>query len=121
MKIRVIAPNFETFVELAKNSALAKEIYNRLPIEGEANFWGGEVYIDFPFMLDGHFDKDEVDIGDFAYWPRGPSLCFFFGPTGGSFTEKPRPHSPVEVIGKMGDPLIFRQLKPLEKVRLEKA
>ena len=121
MRIKVTTPKFETFVELNPKSELAKEVYMRLPIEGEVNFWGGEAYVDVPFMLEGYFDKDEVEVGDFAYWPRGPSVCFFFGPTDGSFTEKPRPHSPVGVIGKVKDPLLFKQLKPLEKISLERA
>jgi len=106
-------------------STISKDILKYLPLETEANIWGGEIYFILPEMLDYPGQTDEVEIGDVAFWPNGPALCLFFGETPGSFTNKPRPHSVSVVIGKIKNieskiPELMKMIDGI-KVKVEKA
>ncbi len=120
MKIKI---KFDTF-ELEGNlddSKITKDIIKLLPIEGKANLWGGEIYVELPEMLPYPGDREEVEIGDIVYWQEGPAICFFFGETPSSFTDKPRPHSPVIVIGKLENTEPLKYLKAGVKIRIDKS
>ena len=80
----------------------AQKITQILPIEGSANVWGEEIYFDIPCQAELEPDaREEVDVGDLGYWPEGPAICIFFGPTPVSRGDKPRAYSPVNVFGKV--------------------
>ncbi len=119
MKIKIKFDNFEIQGEL-DNSQASNDISKLLPIEGKSNLWGGEVFVELPEMLPYPGNLDEVEIGDIAYWQEGPAICFFFGETLGSFSNKPRPHSPVIVIGKLDNIEPLKYLKAGVKIRVEK-
>ncbi len=119
MKIKIKFDKFEVGGEL-DNSKVAKDMLTFMPIEGKANLWGGEVFVELPEMLPYPGDREEVEVGDIAYWPEGPAVCFFFGDTPGSFSDKPRPHSPVLVIGKLENTEPLKYLKAGVKIRVEK-
>ncbi|HLD57378.1 MAG TPA: cyclophilin-like fold protein [archaeon] len=119
MKIKIKFDTFEVEGELDSNKA-AGDIIKFLPLEGKANLWGGEVFVELPEMLPYPGEAEEVEVGDIAYWQEGPAICFFFGETPGSFTDKPRPHSPVVVIGKLENPEPLKYLKAGVKIRVEK-
>ncbi len=77
----------------------AKELLEKLPVESKANTWGEEVYFYIKHRLTQSKDaKQEVKVGDFAYWPAGPGLCLFFGKTPASKGNEPRAASPVTVV-----------------------
>lgn len=96
---------------------MAKE----MPLEGNANIWGEEIYfpVSFTAELDAHA-KEEVDIGTIAYWPPGKAFCIFFGPTPVSTSAMPRAYSPVNVFGKIhGDLADLRNVSPGEKIKVD--
>jgi hypothetical protein len=84
------------------DSRTAKRIYESLPLEGEANIWGDEIYFTIPVLLDQESDaRADVGVGELGYWPVGSAFCIFYGPTPVSINEMPRAYSPVNVFGKI--------------------
>jgi hypothetical protein len=94
-----------------------------LPFQARAEFWGKEIYFEAPFKVGLEKARDIVEYGDVAYWPEGPALCLFFGPTLSSPSPNIiKPYSPVNVIGKiLGDPKILEKVSEGEKLKVEKA
>ena len=90
----------------------AQEIWKNLPIKGTVNVWGEEIY--FTIHLEIGLEADatqDLEVGALAYWPNGPALCLFFGPTPASTGPKPRAYSPVNIVGQIID-----DTKPLKSV-----
>ena len=80
-KIRIVTGDISLIAEL-NGSDTALSIFNRLPLSGTANIWGDEVYFTIPVHIDQASDaRQEVGIGDLAFWPVGDAFCIFFGPT----------------------------------------
>ena len=104
------------------DSATAKAIYDRLPLNGKCNVWGDEIYFSIPLHMEQAGDAmEEVEVGDLGYWPAGDAFCIFFGPTPVSTNEKPRAYSPVNIFGKVtGDATIFRKVRNGEKIQISK-
>jgi hypothetical protein len=99
----------------------ARRIYEALPIETSGAFWGDEIYFQVPIALENEAPQAVVEIGDLAYWPPGPALCIFFGPTPASRGNEPRPASPVTVIGKVNArPEEFRELQNLGRIEIRR-
>ncbi|HOJ13386.1 MAG TPA: cyclophilin-like fold protein [Deltaproteobacteria bacterium] len=100
----------------------ARKVASLLPIEGRARRWGDEIYFTVP--IDAGLEPgatSDVEAGDIAYWPDGPALCIFFGPTPSSTGEKPRAYSPVTVIGRaQGDPTVFRTVRDGDTITIER-
>ena len=92
-----------------------------MPLVGNANFWGDEIY--FPVSFTAELEEDapeEVDVGTIGYWPPSKAFCMFFGPTPVSTSEKPRGYSAVNICGKIhGDLMDFRNITPGEKIKVE--
>jgi hypothetical protein len=105
------------------DSATAKEIAGKLPIETRFSTWGDEIYFPIPVKRGSENGKGVVDMGELGYWPPGNAFCIFYGATPGSTEDRIEPASPVNPIGKVqGDPKIFRSLaRKAETIRLEKA
>ncbi len=101
----------------------ARRIWEALPIAGQANTWGDEIYFAIPVKMEEAADaRAEVEVGELGYWPMGEAFCIFFGPTPASTDEEPRAASPVNVVGRvLGDPTAFRQVDPGATVMLERA
>ena len=120
--ITIIAENVSVEAELYE-SKTAKEIFNALPIEGQANIWGDEIYFEIPVKAGQEGDaRADVDVGELGYWPVGHAFCIFFGPTPVSTDEKPRAASPVNVFGKIkGDATQFKSVAQGAVVRVEQA
>jgi len=115
-KIRIIAGAIEAEAEL-NSTATAQAIWEALPIEGRANFWGGEIYFSVPVSLELEAGQELVSKGDLGYWPEGSAFCIFFGPTPVSQGDEIRPASPVTVFGKViGDATIFRKVATGTKI-----
>ena len=66
MKIRIRFDKFEVEGNL-DDTNVVKDLAKLLPIEGKANLWGGEIYVELQEMLPYPGDKDEVEIGDTEY------------------------------------------------------
>ena len=110
-KIAIVFEDFSMEAELLETPT-GNRIFESLPLQGAVNVWGEELYFMVPVRLDLEQDaREEVEVGDLAYWPSGPAFCIFFGPTPVSAGEKPRAYSAVNVFGK-----IVGDAAPLKKV-----
>jgi len=120
-KIRITAGEVTATATLGETRT-ADAIWKALPIEGQANTWGDEIYFSIPVQLDEENARQVVDLGDLGYWPPGTAFCIFFGPTPVSSGDEIRPASPVNVFGRVdGDPLVFKQVRDGDRVRIEQA
>jgi hypothetical protein len=98
-------------VVTGENPKTADAAWNVLPIRGNANRWGDEIYFSIPVNLGEEKARAEVEIGGIAYWPPGKALCIFFGPTPVSQHGEPRAYSPVNVFAKvLGDATVLRRV-----------
>jgi hypothetical protein len=98
----------------------AHTILDNLPFEGSANTWGDEIYFTIPLKLEQEIDaREDVQVGDLAYWPAGPAFCIFFGPTPVSTGSQPRAYSPVNVFGRvLGDSGQFKKIPNGAAIRI---
>ena len=96
-----------------RNPYTASEIYNNLPLEGEANVWLDEVYFDVPVILDYENPSSKSEKGDLSYWPPSSALCIFYGNS--------QPASDVNHIGRMkGNLEIFLEVENDDKILIRK-
>jgi len=120
-QIRITAGQVTAIADLADN-ATADAIWEALPIEGQANTWGDEIYFGIPVYVAAAVDaRDAVAVGELGYWPPGHAFCIFFGRTPASQGDEPRAASAVNVFGRVaGDATVFRQVSSGETVFLER-
>ncbi len=120
-KMQITIGNISMEAEL-KESESASTLWEALPITGMANVWGEEIYFQIP--VDAPLEdsaREEMEVGEIAYWPPGGAFCIFFGRTPASVDDAPRAASPVNPLGKvMGDPKEFLSVRSGEEVLLEK-
>ena len=120
MKIKIVSGNVEAIAEL-KNTKTAKAIFDKLPIKGNANTWGEEIYFEISVSLEEEDDaKEIVKKGDIAYWPQGKCFCIFFGKTPASEDDRPRAASKVNVFGKVENYNVFKQVKGGDKILINR-
>jgi len=102
------------------DSPSAQQVWEALPVEGQANVWGDEIYFEIPVVAEQAPDaRAEVGVGELGYWPVGHAFCIFFGPTPVSTDERPRAYSPVNILGRvLGDATQLRGVRNGERVRL---
>lgn len=100
----------------------ADAIWEALPIKGEANTWGDEIYFDISVFLEASADaREAVAVGELGYWPPGHAFCIFFGRTPASRSDEPRAASAVNVFGRIvGDATVFCQVADGETVFIER-
>ena len=94
-----------------------------LPIEGEAQRWGDEIYFPVPKVVQDLDDNAavSVQVGDIGYWPPGRALCLFFGLTPSSVPGEIRPASAVNLVGRIaGDPCCLAIVPAGDTVRVER-
>ena len=119
-KIRIKAGAIELTAELNETKT-AQAIWEALPILGEVNRWGDEIYFLIPVKLEAEDAKELVSNGDLGYWPPGTALCIFFGPTPMSQGEEIRPASPVNIFGKVsGDTEALKQVASGDDILIER-
>lgn len=107
-KILITVDNLTLEGEL-NDSATAQALWEALPLKGIANRWGDEIYFFISLTLPEENPQEVVALGDIAYWPEGPALCLFFGPTPVSHGAEIRPASPVNVCGRiLGNPTLLK-------------
>ncbi len=126
-KIKVSVPtrNITAILECSNESPkTVKALLKALPIKSTFNRWGDEALFDVTFN-EKLEPKARIDmsVGEVAFWPEGPSICIFFGPTPVSTDDKPKAYSPVNVLGKIIKPApkIFSAVEDGDDVILEKA
>jgi len=104
-----------------ENPKTAEAIWAGLPMKGNANRWGDEIYFSIPVDLKEEKSRTEVEVGSIAYWPPGKALCVFFGATPVSKHGEPRAYSPVNVFARVvGDPTVFKRVRDNDEVLLER-
>jgi len=101
----------------------ADAVWSALPITGEVNTWGDEIYFTIPVRIALEDDAREVVArGDMGYWPTGAALCVFFGPTPVSRKGEIRPASAVNVFGKItGDTSVLKQVRAGSRIVVSRA
>jgi hypothetical protein len=98
---------------LLDESNTARQLWEALPFESEAQRWGDEVYFKTPVDAGEEEPQADVPSGAVAYWPPGKALCFFFGQ---------KPYSPVNVVGEVeGDAAVLSGVGDGAAVRVEAA
>ena len=120
--IKITAGQITVNAELS-DTALAKEVASKLPIETSPNEWGDEFYFGIPVKsgLDETATK-KVKVGDIGFWPPGNALAIFFGPTPMSSGDDPVPASAVCLLGKITDDATqLRKASGARTIRIEKA
>ena len=95
------------------DSSTADAVWDALPITGQVQTWGDEIYFSIPVEAAEASDAQAtVDKGAVAYWPPGSALCLFWGPTPMSSGDEIRPASAVNVLGKIdGDPTVLGRVR----------
>lgn len=76
-----------------RNPETAKEVYDALPIEGNANIYFEEIYFTIPVNLGYENPSGTSECGDISYWPPGNAFCVFYGDS--------QPSSDVNHIGEI--------------------
>jgi hypothetical protein len=96
------------------SSPTAAALAAMLPVTLRLSRWGEEYYGALPHKLDAQLAADareEMEVGELAYWPPGNALCLFFGPTPASEDKRPRAASPVNPLGTFtGDLAALKRL-----------
>jgi len=120
-KITITVKDIKMGAEL-NDSNTAQKIWDALPIEGNVNTWGDEIYFSIPVNIGLENAKAVVLEGDLGYWPPGNAFCIFFGLTPASQVDEVRPASPVNIFGKViGDPKVFKKVSSGAKIIIEKS
>ena len=86
-----------------ENPRTADALWDALPLQGEALRWGQEVYFPVEVALPPETTREVLEVGEIAYWPAGPAVALFFGPTPASRGEEPRAASGVNVFARFVD------------------
>ena len=119
----VITANDLKLEGMLNDSPTAQALAAALPISGDAQLWGDEIYFQVPKVVAELDDTATpvVQVGDLGYWPTGRAFCIFFGLTPGSVPGEIRPASPVNLVGRLyGDPCCLKLVPEGAKVRVEK-
>ena len=98
--IKIVIGNLTLRGEMT-DTACAKQIIDKLPIETSPDEWGDEFYFSIPVKasLDETATK-KVKVGDIGYWPPGNAMAIFFGKTPMSTGADPVPASAVKSCWK---------------------
>lgn len=96
------------------DSATGAAVAALLPVKIAMNRWGDEYYGSLPRPLGIGLAEDareDMVVGELAYWPPGNALCIFFGPTPASDDDQPKAASPVNPVGTIiGDATALKKL-----------
>lgn len=115
MRIEISIDGLPAFEGRIRNSGsrTVKAFEDALPISGKVMRWGDEIYFFVDFKAPLETDARSVmKVGEIAYWPDGPALAIFFGPTPASRGEGPVAASDCNVIGEVvASPEVLRKAK----------
>jgi hypothetical protein len=104
------------------DSLTASRIWEALPLQGNANCWGDEIYFSIPVKVEEADDaRQDMEVGELAYWPSGSAFCIFFGPTPVSTGDAPRAYSNVNTFGRIDEDVsTLKTVRDGEVVRIER-
>ena len=95
------------------DSPTARALARLLPLKVKMSRWGDEYYgaVGGLGAKQAPDAREEMAVGELAYWPPGDALCVFFGPTPVSEGGEPRAASPVNPVGRLtGDVAVLKDL-----------
>lgn len=117
--IRIEADGVRVYAILAATPT-AGAVWDALPLLGSAQRWGEEVYFEVSLKLPLEMEaRAETAVGEIGYWPQGPAIALFFGPTPASTGPAPVAASPVNVFGRVtGDATRLSRVRAGGKVKL---
>ncbi|MCJ2555530.1 MAG: hypothetical protein LN415_00250 [Candidatus Thermoplasmatota archaeon] len=84
-----------------ENPQTSEVVLDSLPIEGEAIRWGDEFYFATALEIPEENGRQDIEVGEVAFWPAGKAIAVFFGRTPVSVSDKPRAYENVNVFGKL--------------------
>ena len=119
--IKIVIGNLTLRGEMT-DTACAKQIIDKLPIDTRPDEWGDEFYFQIPVKapLD-ETATTKVKVGDIGYWPPGNAMAIFFGKTPMSTGADPVPASAVNFVGRiLDDATVLKQAKGATRIRIEK-
>ena len=120
MKIRISAGKVSLEAEL-RDTPTTRALAEALPFEASASTWGDEVYFTTPVSAKLESDaKQVVEPGTVCFWTQGDALALPFGRTPISTDERPKLANPCNVLGAIKDFSGLRNIKPGQKVRVQK-
>lgn len=119
MRINIETAGITLHADLFENET-AQKFFEALPIEGQVNRWGEEIYFPVPVQISEATDaRQDMKVGELGYWPSGDAFCIFFGPTPASHDETPRAASNVNPFGRIdGDAAILTSVPDGEKITI---
>jgi hypothetical protein len=119
-QIRITAGSVMALAEL-NSTKTADVVWQALPLSGNVNIWGEEIYFAIPVKIELEDGQEVVALGDLGYWSRGSAFCIFFGSTPISREGETRAASPVNIFGKLiDDPEVFKGVKEGERIVVDK-
>ena len=120
-RCKILIKNFEIVVEL-KHSKTAEIIWDNLPIKSRTNIWGKEVYFFIPVNVDLETEsKDEIELGEIAFWPAGKAIAIGFGKTPASIKNEIKLAAKCNIWGNTKFNLAkLKNIMEGEKVLVEK-
>ena len=102
-RIRIQIGEIDLIATLNQSETAAR-IWEALPLQENGIRWGDEIYFEIPVDISAAEDaRQEMVIGELAYWPQGHAFCIFFGPTPVSLGDEPRAYSNVNPFGQIED------------------
>jgi hypothetical protein len=116
MKCSVKGREFEITLH---DTPTARAVRKALPIETTVNRWGDEIYCltDVAARKEPEA-REQMTVGEVAYWPPQQAIAMFFGPTPVSTDEHPRAYSPCNVFGTFeADAAFLRTVEDGEPIR----
>ncbi len=118
--IKITIGGVQLLAELKPNRT-AQAVVDALPISAPVNQWGEEFYCKIPGVKDfRETAKNQVKVGDVAFWGMGEMLAVFFGRTPMSLGEDPVPADRVNVIGRIqGDSKVLQQAEGATTMHVE--
>lgn len=112
-KVKLTIAGLELAADL-DDSETATALLERLPLRVSMTRWGDEYYGDIGKKLGvrpAPDAREEMAVGELAFWIPGNALCIFFGPTPASDGDEPRAASAVNPVGRiLGDATVLRKL-----------
>jgi hypothetical protein len=122
VKVKITIGDKLSFNGVLNATTTAQKIYESLPIRGEGNTWGGEIYFSSQVISSLEDNaRDVLEAGEIAYWPPLKAICLFYGPTPASQGGEIRAAGPVNVVGKItGNLSPLKQIKGMSTVLIEK-
>jgi hypothetical protein len=96
----------QSFTVRLYDSEAARSVAAAAPLTVSMSQWGDEYYGSCGISMGMEPDaREEMKVGELAFWPDGSALCIFFGPTPASQGDEPRAVGPVNPVGMIeGDP-----------------